>query len=167
MTDESIVEETEEAQEPLDLDSLSDRKLGERAEKPNLNGETILIPKVELVPTGKVKTAQTGTARIENILFRVYYNDESVWENYGGVGRFVNKDGSTSEPSIDPNGKNAAAKLLRLWLEFTGKKVEEISIKDFFKGLIGLKARITNDKTTQTVYGGETFEKNIITEFVK
>ena len=167
MADESIQEETEEVQEPLDINSLSDRKLGDKIEKPNLNGVEVIIAKVELTPTNKIRTTQSGTARIEDVLFRVYYNDEDTWEHYGGVGRFINKDGKPREPSVNPDGKNASAKLFHLWLEFTGQKVEEISMKDFWKGLIGLKAVITNDKTTQTAYGGETFNKNIITSFVK
>jgi hypothetical protein len=163
MTDE-MVEEPIGTIEPLNIDELSDRKLGEKAaEKPDLNGQEIVIHKIELIPTGQIRKSKDGTRDMETILFKTYYDNDEQWENYGGVNRFIRNDGTKSEPSINPAGKNAAANLFNLWLKYTRKYADEVSYKEFFKSLTGLKAKLGR---VTTKYQGKDYFKNVITEFL-
>ena len=152
---------------PIDVDSLSDKKIGQTVEKPHLDGKTATISKVELSATGDIRTSKDGTKKQETILCKVYYQidgaKEDAYENYGGVSRFVREDGSKSEPTIWTDGKNAAAKLFKKWLLKVNKNAEDVSLKEFFKGLQGMKVML---KEEQVAYQGDISYKNIVEIFL-
>ena len=167
ITDGPTVPDEQKTQQDIDLDSLSDSKIGEKIEKPHLDGKEILISDVELTPTGTIINTRDGKQRQETILFKVHYKsiDDKAdsYENYGGVSRFLRPDGSKSEPTIWTKGNNAAANLFRAWLVKRNKKAEDVSFKEFFQGLRGLRARL---KEVQVQYQGQMFHKNIIEQFL-
>jgi len=158
---EDIPVNKEDASEEIDLDKLSDKKLGEKMEKPRLDGQEFIITKVELKATVEEKKTKDNKKTYKPVLFKVYYGEDN-FENYGGVAQFK-FDGEFNEPTIWTDGMSASAKLFRLWLKTTGKQVEDVSFKDFFSGLKGKKVKI---KTKTTEYEGREYVKNIIEAFI-
>jgi len=153
----------EEIIESIELDALPDKKIGE---KTHLKGKTVFIEDVNLKPTGEERFSKDGNKKMEIILFRLTYrledSEERYFENYGGVTRFIRENGEKSEPTINYKGKSAAANLFKAWLKFKGKEVEEVSFKDFFKGLKGMKARLREVKVD--FQDKESF-KNVVEKF--
>jgi len=149
----------------INIDAMSDRKLGQTFEKPakvELDGQTVTITNVSLKLTPDERTTKDGTKKTRNVIFALEYNNDQV-ENYGGVSSFVYSDGNVGEPTIWAEGKSAAAKLFNKWLAHVGKKKEDVSFKDFFAGLKGMRVKIA----TQSVhYMGEEYRKNIVSEFL-
>ena len=158
---EDIPVNKEDASEEIDLNKLSDRKLGEKMEKPKLDGQEFVITKIELKATVEEKKTKDNSKTYKPVLFKVFYGDDN-YENYGGVAQFK-FDGDYAEPTIWTDGNSAAAKLFRLWLGTTGKKVEEVSFKDFFSGLKGMKVKL---RTKTTEYEGKEYLKNVVEEFI-
>ena len=162
-----MVENNQEMQElkEINLNSMSDRKIGEsgqKVEKPNLDGQEVTITDVSLKETGEVRTTQDGTKKYKTVIFSIEY-DGNNRENYGGVTAFIYEDGNVGEPTIWTEGKSAAAVLFNKWLNFVGKKVEDVSYRDFFLGLTGLKVKLVNKLS---FFQGEEFKKNIIDSFI-
>lgn len=152
---------TQELKE-INLTQMSDRKIGESVEKPNLDGQTVSITDVSLKETNEERTTQDGTKKQKTVIFSIEY-DGIHRENYGGVTSFIYDDGNTGEPTIWPEGKSAAAVLFNKWLKFVGKEVGDVSFKEFFVGLKGMTAQIVN---VPVYYQDEEFRKNIVDSFV-
>ncbi len=160
MEDEPI---EEEALPSIDIDGLPERKIGEKA---HLKGKTVLIEDVNLKPSGDQRKSKDGSKNMEIILFRLTYklnSEERCFENYGGVTRFIRDSGDKSEPTINYKGKSAAANLFKAWLKFNDKEFKEVSFKEFFQGLKGLKAKL---KEVNVTYQGEESFKNVVQDFV-
>ncbi len=162
------VQEPENKTEAIDVNSLPDTKIGKSILKPHLDGKVVVISNVELNALGNERTTQSGAAKVEDVLFKVHYQiqDEKhtpAHENYGGVTRFIQDDGSKSDVTIYTGGDNAAACLFKAWLAHIGKKEEDVSFKDFFKSIVGLKARL---KEKITVYKGTEGYKNVVEQFL-
>lgn len=151
-------------EDSIDIDGLGDRKIGEKI---HLKGKTVSIADVKLEPTGDERDSKDGRKKMEIILFRLTYKpegtEERVFENYGGVTRFIREGGEKSEPTINYKGKSAAANLFKVWLKFEDKEFQDVSFKEFFKGLKGLRAKI---KEVNVTYQGEDSFKNVVQEFV-
>ena len=160
MTKDVKVEE-QQVLEEINLDDIGDRKIGEKKEKPDLDGKEVTISDVKLIPTNDISTTRDGTKQFKSVMLRVYYG-EDIYENYGGVQQFKHGDKFDS-PTIWVEGKNAAAVLLRMWAKHVGVEVEDVSLKEFFKGLIGKKVRL---KTKTEEYQNEEYRKNIVEEFL-
>jgi hypothetical protein len=161
---EEYVQEQENQDIEVNISAMSDRKIGEtfeKTEKPNLDGKEVEITNVILKLKPEVKTTKDGKKETRSFIFSLEY-DGLHRENFGGVTAFVH-DGKVGDPTIWIEGKSAATKLLKLWLDYTGKNFEDISYREFFLGLKGMKARIKN---VTTMYQGDEFPKNIVTEFV-
>lgn len=169
MEDVKIVDDKPQfkAQEPLgliDIDSLPERKIGQRLEKPHLDGKTVRITDAELCLSGSKRLTKAQDKELENIYLKVYYGRDDVngniFENYGGIARFP--DGSIS---FDANANNATAKLFRKWLQFKGLRKEDVSQKDFFKSLKEdkLLARL---KEELTMYQGVASFRNSVEVFL-
>lgn len=146
----------------IDLNSLSDRKLGEKMEKPNLDGKIVTISKVELKATNDVKLTKDGTKKYKPVLFRVWYDDE-VYENYGGVQQFEH-DGKYGEPTIWTEGNSNAAKLFKLWVAAKEVAPDEVSLKQFFTDLKGKKVKLRHKEAE---FEGREYKKNVVVEFTE
>ena len=164
-----MVENQENVQQELqeiNIDAMSDRKLGEISEKPKkveLDGQEVTITDVSLKLTPDERTTKDGSKKTRNVIFTLEYDNDQK-ENYGGVSSFVYSGGTVGEPTIWAEGKSAAAKLFNKWLSHIGKKKEEVSFKEFFTGLKGMKVKIS----TQSVhYMGEEYRKNVVAEFLE
>jgi len=158
-----MTDEVEEQQiEEINVDDLDNRKLGERVEKPDLDGKVVTIKDVKLIPLNEVNTTKDGTRQFRSVMMRVFYG-ENTYENYGGVQQFKHGDKFDS-PSIWTDGKSAAAKLLKMWAKHVGIELEDVSLKEFFKGLVGRKVKL---KKKMTEYNEEEYRKNIIDEFIE
>ncbi|RMF94488.1 MAG: hypothetical protein D6734_07625 [Candidatus Schekmanbacteria bacterium] len=160
------VEDLNQNQETTEipLDSLSNRKIGEGFEKPNLDGKTVTIFDVKLEATNRISKTQDGSREYRPLILRLFYNDNTLFETYGGIMQFRNADGTFREPTIWVEGQNEAAKLFRKWSNFVGKNPKETSLKEFLLNLKGKKAIIENKKV---MYMGKEFNKNVIKEFIK
>lgn len=170
LVEENSVEEEaiQEEDIELNLDDMSDRKIGEKLEKINLDGATTVITRIQLIAKPEVKKTLKGTVNQRSVVFRVYYDIKNdmgydVYENYGGVSQFEREDGSFGEPTIWAEGESASAKLFKLWLKKIGKKPEEVSFKEFFKSLVGMPVSIV--RTTEK-YQGKSYPKNTISSFL-
>jgi len=159
MEENEQVEIPSEPQE-IDLNDLSGRKIGEKVEKEKLDGKTVKIVDIKLVPTEGLKKTKDGLKEYRAVLFKVFYDNLETYENYGGVMQFKHGE-NYAEPTIWAEGKSAAAKLLQLWVNFKGADIKNVSFKDFFKGIIGLTGVI---ETKTVSYQGEDFVKNVIKE---
>ncbi|HEU04060.1 MAG TPA: hypothetical protein ENH95_02935 [Nitrosopumilus sp.] len=145
----------------LDLNSLPDRKTTEKRPKPNLGGQEFTIQDVNLFIMPEEKLAKKGT-KYKDVLFRVHYDQEN-YEHYGGVKAFKQNDGEYGPPVIYVEGSSAASQLFKLWLTKVGKTVDDVSFKEFFQGLKGLKVKIVSVATT---FQGKGFQKNSIGSFL-
>lgn len=152
--DKKIPEETIDL---IDLDGMSNVKIGEKFEKPNLDGKDVTIQKVELVPRGNLEKTKSGK-EYRPVTMRIYYDDNN-YENYGGCRIFQ----GSSEVTFDPKGSNVTSRLFRLWLAKMNLKADDVSRKDFFLGLEGMKARIRSEVKS---FDGRDYQKNIIESFV-
>ena len=162
---ENWVEKSADNPAEISIDSLPDRKIGSRIEKPHLDGKTVFLDHVELLGTGEIRKSKDGTKSMETLLFKVFYgvkgSEEKFYENYGGVSRFVRSSGEKSEPTINIEGKNAASNLFKVWLSFKRKKPEEVSFKEFFKSLHEEKL-VVRLKEVMVSYQGESSYKNVV-----
>jgi len=150
----------------LDTDALPDAPAaGGTSEKQVLDGLTVTIKDVQLsIMEGEEKTTKKGTQTYRSVMCYVFYDDESESrENYGGIRQYKEKDGSWGEPVIWLGGTNRAVKLFKLWCAKTGKNPEEVSMKEFAKGLIGMSGKI---KTKTVEFGDKEYTKNLIEEFI-
>ena len=145
----------------INVEELGNQKIGEGFEKPDLNGKEVTILKGELIPTNEVKKVRDGSKEYRPVIFKVYY-DEQNFEYYGGLRQFQTQSG-WGEPTFDPNANCAVAKLFRLWIAKMNLKTEQVSRKEFFQGLKGMKARLRN---TTVQFQGKDFKKNVIESFV-
>ena len=164
--EEDIAIEELESSTPIDLNDLSSKKLGESFEKPDLDGKEVTIEDVELKRTTETKITKKSNKKYRAVIFKLHYRvdgiEETVHENYGGVQSFQN-EGEWAEPTLWVDGKNAAAKLFRLWLASVNKQASEVSYKDFFVGIKGKRVRLAG-KTVE--YDGDEFKKNIVEAFL-
>lgn len=118
----------------------------------------------------------SGEGDFYPIKLRVLFEDEEgnrIVEYYPSVKVWCDKDGNLRKtkdgkiiPMISrPNVSNSAvAKLFKLYAEFVGKEVDEISDKEFREGLIGKKVKI---KITTGEFAKRKWFRNDIKEFIK
>jgi hypothetical protein len=164
-----VEEETIQLDEPqdvqdIDINSLSDRKFGEKTEKPKLGGKKAVILEVKLRPTCKVSATKDGTKKYEPLILTLTYeiDGQQYYENYGGMQRFIH-DGEPGQPTVWAEGKNAAAVLFKLWREHTGKKLEDVSVKEWLGDLVGKQVELTEKVT---MYEGNEGHKNVVSSFI-
>lgn len=153
---QSIIERIE-----FDINAMSDKKIGDKFEKPNLDGKIVTIQNIKLISTGKRSTTMDGAYQYEPMILRVYY-DAVNFESYGGLKQFI-QNNQAGEPVISSDAKNQASKLFKLWLNYKKKNVKEVSVKEFLLSLVGMKCKLAYRVLN---YGGEEYNKNIIVEFL-
>ena len=148
----------------IDINSLSDRKFGEKTEKPKLGGKKAVVIDVKLRPTGKVNASKDGTKKYEPLILTLTYeiDGQNYYENYGGMQRFIH-DGEPGQPTVWAEGKNAAAVLFKLWREHIGKKLEDVSVKEWLRDLVGKQVELVEKVT---MYEGNEGHKNVIAKFL-
>ena len=164
--DESVIDGMRE--EIIFLEDLEDKKIGEPSfDKPHLAGKFAVLGRPMLIPSGDIRFSKAGTYRMEDIQFKVPFKiegtNEEYFENYGGLNRFVQPDGSKSAPSINIEGNNAAANLFKAWIKYKRKDPLEVSIKEFLMDLEGKKVRLKEQITT---YQGTVGFKNVVESFL-
>jgi len=150
----------QEIQEEL-ITELPTRKFGEKKEKPHLDGQERTIENVEIISAGREAVTKDGKD-YKPTFMRVWYS-ETEFENYGGLYRFKNNDGTFGEVTFNPAAKNATAKLFQKWVAYVKKAAEEVSISDFVHGLKGRKIVLAEEEST---YQGEKIFKNVVGKFL-
>ena len=148
--------------EPVSLDTLGDGKL--REEKPDLDGKQVVIGNVLLLPKEEERTTRDGQHTYRDILVRlVYQNGEAeVFEHLGGLKQFKHGE-QWGEATFKADGNSQLAALFRLWLKKTGMQPEDVSVKSFLQGLIGVSC-VLACRTVE--YEGRAYRKNLIEAFV-
>ncbi len=159
--------EENETQEQLET-SLPTRKMGEKLEKPHLDGFEATIEDAQVINSGVEGLTKDKKAYVRCYLRLTYGGVPGTgaftpYENYGGIYKFKNKDGTFGEVSFDPDGQNAVAKLFRNWLQSIGKTSKEVSIADFVHSLKGRKIQL---KEEETMFQGNKAYKNVVGKFV-
>ena len=159
MENQTIPEEQVNMNIPAEV-KIPDGKIGEKQEKPHLNGKEVTVTDVKLEASQEIAITKTKK-EYRAILFKVFY-DEEYYENYGGFRQY--KNGDTFSPvTIWDKSQAAANMLFEKWLDKVGKKREDVSYKDFIDGLKGMKAKLIE---VNVMYQGNTTHKNIIGDFL-
>ena len=148
--------------EPLNLEVLSERKLGD--EKPNLDGRQVTIKDVSLLPKTESHKTQNGKHTYRDVLTRLVYKvgDAEVFEHLGGVKQFEH-DGQWGGPTFLRGGSSQVANLFRLWLSKKGVQPKHVSLKGFLRGLVGMECVLSCRRVS---FQGEEFRKNLVEVFV-
>jgi len=159
MENQSIPEEQVNMNIPAEV-KIPDNKIGDKKEKPHLNGREITITDVKLEAATEIATTKSGKS-YRAVLFKVFYGNDT-YENYGGFRQY--KNGDVFSPVTIWNESKASGNILfNKWLDKVGKKREEVSYKDFVDGLKGMKAKLIE---VNVMYQGNTTHKNIVDKFM-
>ena len=161
--DEVELEELDEQSQEYDLGKLSDRKIGDKYETPNLDGQETAIKQVSLAFATETTKTQNGKEVLRGRIVVHYDHETGARANYGGLVRFK-REGAWSHPACDwEKGQNAAAKLMRAYCEKARLPLGETNLKELCAWLTGKRVKLAY---TVASYGGKEFGKNVIADFL-
>jgi len=145
-------------------------------ERIEMDGKEVTVSKIELkIPSEDTpwELSKSKTTKYKKCIFSVFYDDEGQKEYYSGIKVFerkVNNVSKYSDPAIQNGGTTQVSQLKQTYAEFKGKKVEEVSLHEFFaflnskpRAVLKLKDfEFFDEKTNKKVIT----KKNIIDKFM-
>lgn len=142
-----------------------------RPEREDLDGEVVTITDAKIIlpePSTNWKTSRDGSTKYKQCQFILFYGDDGQREYYSGVKVFPRQDKQGNEKYSHPNiynkGKNQASKLKEKYAKYKGKKMEEISMKEFLHFLKSNPKALIEQKEYR--YDDNVANKNIVKKFV-
>lgn len=141
---------------------LSDKPVSSKKEIKDRTGEIVTIKAVTYVPSATLRETKRGGQQYREVLCKIELEDSEII-NLGGLRQYY-QDGTFGPFKLWVQGSNAMAKLFKKYCEFANKTSEELSMKEFHKGLIGSKVML---KFETINFAGQTFPKNTIAKFVE
>ena len=135
----------------------------------NLDGKTVVITKADIMlPPESDPWEQTKDKKKEckRCPMKLFYNVDGQAEFLSGVRVFKANDGKYSPPSIPRDGINQASALVKLYAEFKGKNINEVSLREFMGFLNSQPKVVIKAVDTRNPSTGATIKKNIPAKFL-
>ena len=137
----------------------------------DLDGQEVTIIDAKLILPSKNEPWTTPQNKSPHVYkacqLKLFYSEGGQQEFYSGTKVFKNEDGTYTHPSIHTDGKSQASQLLGVYAKFKGKKIEEVSLKEFLGFLASKpKARIKGQQFTNPK-NGNVIKKNMVGEFLQ
>ena len=137
----------------------------------NMDGQETVVKDVKVILPGANRpwiTSRSGTTKYKYCTFKLFY-DNGQQEFYSGMRVFpreVNGQEKYSDPSVTKDGGNQASALMKLYSDYKGKDINEVSLKEFLSYLksqpkVQIKGvEVTNPTTNEKI------TKNLVGKFI-
>jgi len=164
--DVNVEEEDTEFKE----EQLSDKPIGEKYIRVELNGQTVKVKDIKIIGAKESDLpykSLKGKCMMKKCQMTVYFDTENNDREYvSGVFQYVQDDGTLSLPTVNPKGKSQAKNMYELVAKKLGKKdATELSMKEFY-GFIKHQHPMVKIETQDIEYDSVTHKKNIIVEIL-
>lgn len=166
---EEFENKEEQQSSTFNVDELSNRPVGEKYQRADLNGQTVVIKNADILrpaSNAKVSSSVSGKVNYVQPFFLVEYETENNdREYYSGVKIFQGDDGKfNGMPNIYVDGDTQATRLWKAVAEFKKIDPKELSMSGFLQFLKSKPKAVL--ESTEFKWDGKVTKKNMVKYFV-